>query len=170
MNIKLVYLLLIDLCLGVIGSFNQPIHGHYAIKNVQTGLLLRVQDARKADGTPIVAYSPVNWKCVTWDFVHVGGDTYQLRNLFTSKTLQPEHGKPAEGVNLEQQPLVASQSNQEYEFVDAGKDTYRIKLKGSDLYITPVDSKGSVNSRIMLAKKSASQAQLWTIYEQDPQM
>ncbi|GAB4024473.1 RICIN domain-containing protein [Spirosoma gilvum] len=170
MKNKLVFLLLIDVYVGIAGALNAPIRGHYAIKNVQTGLLLRVQDARKADGTPIVAYSPVNWKCVTWDFLHVEGDTYQLRNLFTSKTLQPESGKPSEGINLEQQPLIASQTNQEYEFIPAGKDMYRIKLKGSDLYITPVDSKGSVNSRIMLAKKSASQAQMWTIYEQDPQI
>lgn len=170
MKNKLIFLLLIDLYMGLGSAFPPSIRGHYAIKNVQTGLLLRVQDAHKADGTPIVAYSPVNWKCVTWDFLHVEGDTYQLRNLFTSKTLQPESGKSCEGANLEQQPLVTSQANQEYEFISAGKDTYRIKLKGSDLYITPVDAKGSVNSRIILAKKSNSQAQLWTIYEQDPQI
>ena len=151
-------------------SVAQSIRGHFAIKNVQTGLLLRVQDARKADGTPIVAYSPVNWKCVTWNFIHLEGDTYQLRNLFTGKTFQPESGKATVGVNLEQQPFVNAQATQQYEFIGAGKDTYRIRLKGSDLYITPVDSKGSVNSRIMLADKSTSPAQLWTIYEQDPQL
>ncbi|GAB3718230.1 hypothetical protein GCM10027592_60950 [Spirosoma flavus] len=163
-------LFLTVLCLSVISSFAQPIHGHFAIKNVQTGLLLRVQDAKKADGTPLVAYSPVNWKCVTWDFVHIEANTYQLRNLFTSKTFQPETGKATEGAKLEQQPLVNAQVNQEYEFIPSGKDTYRIKLKGSDLYITPADSQGSVNSRIILAGKSSSKAQLWTIYEQDPQI
>ncbi|GAB4044028.1 hypothetical protein GCM10028810_08600 [Spirosoma litoris] len=170
MKTRLVFSLLIVLGLVQTGSFAQTIRGHYAIKNIQTGMLLRVQDARKTNGTPIVAYSPVNWKCVTWDFKHIEGDTYQLQNLFTSKTLQPEAGTIADGINLEQQPLVASQANQEYEFIPAGKATYRIKLKGTNLYITPADSKGSVNSRITLAKKSDAQTQLWTIYEQDPEI
>ncbi|SFD25008.1 RICIN domain-containing protein [Spirosoma endophyticum] len=165
-----IYFSLILFCLIVPASFAQTIKGHYAIKNTQTGLLLRVQDAKKANGTPIVAYSPVNWKCVTWDFMHIEGDTYQLRNLFTSKTLQPEDSAPGDGINLEQQPLVTAQTNQEYEFIPTGKATYRIKLKGTDLYITPSDSKGSVNSRITLAKKADSKAQLWTIYEQDPEI
>ncbi|MVM30340.1 hypothetical protein GO755_09870 [Spirosoma sp. HMF4905] len=170
MKTRLLFSFLIILGLIQTTGFAQTIHGHYAIKNTQTGLLLRVQDARKANGTPIVAYSPVNWKCVTWDFMHVEGDTYQLKNLFTSKTLQPEAGTPAEGVNLEQQPLISSQANQEYEFIPAGKATYRIKLKGTNLYITPADTKGSINSRITLAKKSESPAQLWSIYEQDPEI
>src|ERR1700712_6020901 len=120
MKTRHIFFSLIIFCLIGQASFAQTIKGHYAIKNTQTGLLLRVKDAQKANGTPIVAYSPVNWKCVTWDFMHVQGDTYQLRNLFTSKTLQPESGL-IDGVSLEQQPLVASQTNQEYEFISTGK-------------------------------------------------
>ena len=37
-------------------SFAQVIKGTYAIKNVQTGMLLRIKDADKKDGTPLVAY------------------------------------------------------------------------------------------------------------------
>jgi hypothetical protein len=57
-------------------SFSQVIKGTYAIKNVETGMLLRIKDANKKDGTPLVAYSPVNWKCMTWDFIHVEGQSY----------------------------------------------------------------------------------------------
>jgi hypothetical protein len=42
----------------VIQSFAQ-IKGTYAIKNVETGIVLRIKDANTADGTPIVAYSPL---------------------------------------------------------------------------------------------------------------
>lgn len=151
-------------------GFAQVIKGTYAIKNVQTGLLLRVQDARKANGTPIVSYSPVNWKCVTWDFQHVTGNTYQLRNLFTNKTLQPVAADPVDGVSLEQQPLTQLQANQEYEFIPAGKDSYRIRLNGTDLYITPTEGVGSVNSKVILAGKTASKNQIWSIYQQEPTM
>ena len=148
----------------------QVIKGTYAIKNTQTNLVLRVQDAKKANGTPIVSYSPVNWKCVTWDFNHVEGETYQLRNLFTNKTLQPSASTLTAGTSLEQQPLVALQTNQEYEFIPAGKDSYRIRLKGTDLYITPSEADGGTNSKVILAKKSDQKNQIWTIYPQNPEI
>jgi hypothetical protein len=170
MKTRPLFLLLAIAVLAPAACFAQPIQGTYAIKNSQTGLLLRVQDAKKANGTPIVAYSPVNWKCVTWDFKHVEGNTYQLRNLFTNKTLQPQDQALPDGVALEQQPLVALQTNQEYEFIPVEKTRYRIRLKGTELYITPADRNGSVNSKITLAKKTESAAQLWTIYEQDPEI
>lgn len=170
MNGKQTYLFVMCLCILSTVSIAQTIQGTYAIKNTQTGLVLRVQDARKANGTPIVAYSPVNWKCVTWDFVHIDGNAYQLRNLFTNKTLQPLGGATTEGTNLEQQPIVSAQKNQVYEFIAVGKDTYRIRLQGTDLYITPADETGAINSKVILAPKKSAKSQLWTIYEQHPEI
>ncbi len=146
--------------------FAQNIKGNYAIKNVVTGMLLRIKDANGKNGTPLVAYNPQNWKCMTWNFIPVEGNTYQLKNLFTSKTFQPKINDLA----LEEQPLNLGNSNQQYEFEPAGKDIYLIKLKGTDLYITPEDKKGSTNSAIILAKKTKTKDQQWTIYEQAPTM
>ena len=145
------------------------ITGTYAIKNVQTGMVLRIKDANSKDGTLIVAYDPVNWKCVTWDFKHVDGQTYQLQNLFSGKTLQPVKANVVEGNTLEEQPLM-NNAVQQYEFIPVEKNVYLIKLKGTDLYITPADEKGTVNSQIILAKKDGSKLQQWTIYEQHPTM
>ncbi|WP_025146666.1 RICIN domain-containing protein [Pedobacter jeongneungensis] len=146
--------------------FAQAIKGNYAIKNVLTGMLLRVKDASGKNGTPLVAYDPQNWKCMTWNFIAVEGSAYQLKNLFTGKTFQP---KPAD-VALEEQPLTLGSTNQQYEFEPVGKDIYLIKLKGTDLYITPEDKKGTTNSAIILAKKTKTREQQWTIYEQAPTM
>ena len=82
----------------------QVINGNYAIKNVQTGMLLRVKDANGKNGTPLVLYNPENWKCMTWDFKHIDGNTYQLQNLLTNKTFQPKSA-PAAGTALEEQPF-----------------------------------------------------------------
>lgn len=150
--------------------FSQNIEGTYAIKNVETGILLRIKDANKSDGTPLVAYSPVNWKCVTWDFNHVDRQIYQLRNLFTGKTFQPVNSTPSDGVSLEQEPLISKQASQQYEFIPVEKDIYLIRLKGTDLYITPSDNKGTINSEIILAKKRGGKLQQWEIYEQKPTM
>jgi len=144
----------------------QAIKGNYAIKNVQTRMLLRVKDANNKNGTPLVAYDPQNWKCMTWNFIAVEGNTYQLKNLFTGKTFQPKESDIA----LEEQPLTLGSNNQQYEFESAGKDIYFIKLKGTDLYITPEDKKGRSNSAIILAKKTQTKDQQWSIYEQSPTM
>lgn len=147
----------------------QDIKGNYAIKNVQTGMLLRVKDAASKNGTPLVAYYPENWKCMTWNFKSTGHNTYQLQNLLTNKTFQPVNQANAE-VPFEEQPLITDAPNQQYEFVKVKPDTYLIKLKGTDLYVTPADSKGKVNSAIILADKKNTPEQLWTIYEQAPTM
>ena len=160
-----VLLLIMTVC-----GFAQAIQGTYAIKNVETGMLLRIKDANGKNGTPLVAYSPVNWKCMTWDFKQVDGNTYQLKNLFTNKTFQPKDGAAAEGAELEQQPLVNAQINQQYEFIPVQKNIYLIKAKGAELYVTPVDKNGTTDTGITLAKKDGSKLQQWTIYEQKPTM
>lgn len=147
----------------------QHIQGTYAIKNVQTGMLLRIKDANKTNGTPLVSYSPVNWKCVTWDFKHVEGQTYQLKNLFTGKTFQSVNAEILEGAILEQQPFVSNENIQEYQFIPLKNGYYLIKLKGTELYITPADPAGAENTGIMLSKKNNNEKiQQWTIYEQKP--
>ncbi len=147
----------------------QIIKGNYAIKNVQNGMLLRVKDANGADGTPLVAYYPENWKCMTWDFKHIEGNTYQLQNLLTNKTFESVN-TPANNAPLNEQPMVAGKAIQEYEFEDAGNSTYRIKLKNTSLFITPSNKKGGVNTQIILAEKTDEKYQLWTIYQQAPTM
>jgi len=148
-------------------AFAQVIKGTYAIKNVQTGMLLRIKDASKANGTPLVSYNPVNWKCMTWDFQHKEDNTYQLRNLFSGKTFQPVQAA-AEAVAMEEQPLQAGAAAQQYEFIAAGKNSYLIRLKGTAFYLSPANDKGNTNTAIVLTQKHDTPLQQWTIYEQHP--
>jgi hypothetical protein len=162
-------LLFIALTCSALFTAAQDIKGNYAIKNVQTGMLLRIKDANSKTGTPIVAYYPENWKCMTWDFKKTDANTYQLRNLFSNKTLQPVSLAAAD-VAFHEQPLIPGDEKQQYEFIAVKKDTYLIKIKGADLYITPADPKGEVNSAIILAAKKGTPDQQWFIYEQAPTM
>jgi hypothetical protein len=150
-------------------SYTQEIKGTYAIKNVQTGMLLRIKDADSKSGTPLVSYSAQNWKCMTWDFQATGENTYQLKNLFTKKTFQPL-GELKDAVLLEEQPIVSGAANQQYEFIRIKKDIYLIRLKGTELYLSPVDAQGSTNSAIVLSKKKDGALQQWNIYHQNPTM
>lgn len=157
------------LCCLSITAHAQTIKGTYAIQNVQTGMYLRIKDANTKDGTPIVAYSPVNWKCVTWDFQQQDGQVYELVNLFSRKTMQPK-GDVVNGVSLEERPVAASGASQQYEFIPVEKGVYLIRFKGTDLYVTPSDAHGAENTATILAPRRNAKLQYWTLHEQHPTM
>ncbi len=139
----------------------------YAIQNVQTGKNLRPYDAGSQNGNKIVLYSHVDWKCMTWQFIKVKENSYQLKNLFTSKTFQPS-SKANAGVSLEQQPL-KDEPGQYWEFIKQGDNLYLIRLQDSDLYITTTSE--NTNSSVVLQPKLAkTSSQLWKLVEQHPTM
>src|SRR5512133_179114 len=78
----------------------QTINGTYAIQNTVTGKNLRPYEAGGQNGNRIVLYDHVEWKCMTWKFMSVGDNTYQLKNLFTSKTFQPKEIPAKDGSAL----------------------------------------------------------------------
>ena len=163
---------LVSFCLSLIISqaiMAQVIKGDYAIKNAQTGMLLRIKDANSQNGTPLVAYYPENWKCMTWNFIHIEGNVYKLQNLLTHKTFQAVNNSKSNN-ELEQQAFDSGSLNQQYEFESIDKDNYRIKLKGTESYLTPANDKGAVNTKIVLVKKVNLKYQLWSIYKQSPSM
>ncbi len=162
-------LLLINFFSGLNTVYCQDINGTYAIKNVQTGIFIRIKDANSKNGTPIVAYSPVNWKCVTWDFKKQNGNFYQLVNLFSNKTLQPS-AIAKEGTAMEEQPLVLGNTTQQYKFIPVEKNVYLIKLKGTELYLCPSDSEGNINNPIILKPNNNSRLQYWQLKEQHPEI
>ena len=151
------------------GYAQAPIQGDFALRNVHTGKYVRIKDANGANGTPIVAYSPVSWKCVTWEFRPSADGSYTLKNLFSGKTLQPLNGEARAGVAMEEQPL-GKDKNQQYEVVAAGNSQYYVRLKGSELYLTPSDPGGETNSSILLQPKKDGDLQRWTLVEQHPTM
>jgi hypothetical protein len=148
-------------------SFSQVINGTYAIQNTVTGKNLRPFDAGSQNGNKIVLYDHVEWKCMTWKFTNVTGNIYQLQNLFTSKTFQPKQLPAKAGVTLEQQP-VSKSSDQNWEFIRDSDNSYFIRLKGTELYITA--SSSQTNTDILLKEKQAKELQLWRLVAQNPKM
>ena len=66
---------------------------------------------------------------------------------------------------MEEQPLLNHEAGQQYEFIPAEKNIYLIRLRGTEISVTPSDNKGIVNGAIVLAKKNDNKLQQWTIYE-----
>ena len=67
----------------------QYIKGSFAIQNVQTGKNIRPYNSGTSNGNRIILYDHNEWKCLTYEFIHVEGDFYQLKNLYTQKTFEP---------------------------------------------------------------------------------
>jgi len=136
----------------------------YAIQNVKTGKDIRVYNANYNDGTKIILYSHQNWECMTWELIHLEDSAYLVKNLYTNKTFQPE-SSPKEGVNLWQQTMGGSHL-QYWEFFKIPDESYVIKLKGTDLYLTI--SSDENNSPIVLLPRQNSTSQQWRLVRQNP--
>jgi len=136
----------------------------YAIQNASTGLCVRPYNAEYKIGNNIISYTHQNWECITWEMVALGNETYLLKNLFTEKTFQPKTA-PKAGVELWQQSMGGTQL-QYWEFLKQADETYLIRLKGTELYLTASSDK--VNSAIILQTKQDIKTQNWKLVRQTP--
>lgn len=159
------YLLILILMASTLCAISQVDENSYMIQNVGTGKVMRIKDANVKNGTPIIAYSPVEWKCVTWDFRKLANGNYHLVNLFSGKTMQPA----VDGKGLEEQILDKNSTTQEYQVVKTSANHYLIKLWGTQLYLTAPDD-ASDTDLIALTPRKDSDLQLWTFKEQHPKL
>ncbi len=124
------------------------------------GRLLRVKDARSENGTPMVLYPKVAWKCMTWE-LQADGDGFRLRNHFTRKTLGPTT-KPSDAATpVVQKPLEKEPSASEAWRFDPIADTdglVRLVHIESGNVLEANDDGG-----IVLARPSDSPGQRWRL-------
>lgn len=121
------------------------------------GQLLRVEDARSADGTPIVLYPAQAWRCMTWELAAEPGG-FRLRNHFTHKTLAPTTAPAAAVV---QRPVAKSPTADEpwrFEPIDGKPGTFRIVHVATGAAL-----EAGENDRIIATKPSDSPSQQWKL-------
>ncbi len=136
----------------------------YAIQNVKTNRCIRPYNANYQDDNKVILYSLNNWECITWQFIKLDNGAYLPKNLYTQKTFQPD-ADPAEGVKMWQKPLGGS--NQQYwEFLEKDNETYLIRLRGTELYLTAASEEQ--NSDIVLKPLLNDSEQYWKLIEQHP--
>lgn len=136
----------------------------FQIQNIKSKKAIRPYNAQLEDGTPIIQYEPKNWECTTWQTIEIEPHIYLFKDLYTQKTLQPKE-QPTEGARLYQAPMGGTPL-QHWELVPHDAESYYIKLKGYDLYITSVSDK--TNEPLVLSKLNHTDNQLWTFKPQQP--
>ncbi len=138
----------------------------YAIQNVGNGKDIRVHNAGNADGTKIILYSHHNWECITWQLIELEENVFLLKNLYTQKSFEPST-VPAAGVTLWQQTLSGSPL-QYWKFIKQSDETYLIRLKDTELYLTVTSDEN--DSDIVLMPLQESENQKWRLMRQNPIM
>lgn len=136
----------------------------YAIQNIGTGKCIRPYNAGNEEGTNIISYDLNNWECITWEMIELDKNTYLLKNLYTQKTFEPSVS-PESGVGLWQQTLGGSRL-QYWEFIEQSGDTYLIRLKDTELYVTATSDKN--DSDIILMPRQDLDSQRWRLIRQNP--
>lgn len=136
----------------------------YAIQHVGTGKDMRVYNAGNDNGTKIILYSHNNWECLTWQMIELDKNTYLFKNLYTQKTIEPIVS-PKSGVGLWQQTLGGSRL-QYWEFIEQPGETYLIRLKDTELYVTVTSNEN--DSDIILMPRQDSDSQRWRLIRQNP--
>lgn len=136
----------------------------YAIQNVQTGKDIRVHNADYHDNAKTILFPHHNWECITWEMIHLPDSSYLLKNIYTQKTFEPVTD-PKPGVGLWQKPLGRSK-HQYWEFLKQQDDTYFIRLKGTELYITI--SSDEDDSELVLQPLNNTDTQKWNLIRQNP--
>lgn len=136
----------------------------YAIQNVGTDKCLRPYNAGNDDGTKIISYSHNNWECLTWQMIELDKDAYLLKNLYTQKSFEPS-AMPESGMGLWQQTLGGSRL-QYWEFIKRTDETYLIRLKDTELYLTTTSDEN--NSDIILMPRQDADNQQWRLIRQTP--
>jgi len=134
----------------------------YQIRNKKHDLLLRPQNANKADGAPIVLYPEYPWKCLSWQFEKGPEGSYRLVNFFTSKTIQPAESHNGNSIPLVQATLDSQQLLTQYwYFFELPDGFYKIVSANIDMALTAIDKAGE--AYIYLAPYEDRDEQKWKL-------
>lgn len=169
MNIKiLLTTLALALSLATVKAEEPQSNAAFHIANVASGKVLRPYDARNQDGNPIVLYSLVPWKCVTWKFVPSGND-YQLQNLFTSKTLVASAATEGKTRFVVQTSWGKEASERpSWSFVKLSDGTYKIVDAKTGLALTAVPDE-KFGTRVALQEWKEQSEQKWKLQKVAPE-
>lgn len=135
------------------------------IRNVKHLDLLRPKDANGATGTPIVLHSAQPWKCMTWRLQPANDSTFELKNLFTSKTFCAATNTTA----VRQVPLAkASGESPAWKFIPLADGNYEIADSKSGQALTAVKAVGEYEVKVVVAPWQNLDEQKWQLEKIDP--
>lgn len=141
----------------------QAYQNTYAMQNVGNDKVLRVLDAGTADSVPIILYSLHNWECIMWQVIALEDGSCLLKNLYSQKAMEANLND-----NTLWQQTMGGTSRQYWVMEALGEETFRLRLRDSNLYLTATSSE--TNSEPKLLSATDDENQLWRLVRQTPIM
>jgi len=141
----------------------------YQIRNVKYSELLRPRDANNAIGTPIVLYPAQPWKCMTWRLEPTGKSAFQMKNLFTSKTISAGANTNAAQRFVAQVPLVRDAGGSpSWQFTQLADGNYKITEPNSGQALTAIKTEGGSEVKVVVVPWQNQAEQKWILEKIDP--
>ena len=122
-------------------AFSRPV---FQIANVNSGLLIGVQDASTASGAQVQQYQDNGTNDHLWEFVEARDGTFKMRNINSGLVMGVAGMQTTDSALIQQQPD-SHDSNQQWQFVDTGGGQFLIRNQHSGL-VLGVDHESLANS------------------------
>ncbi|MBG6137071.1 hypothetical protein IW245_003265 [Longispora fulva] len=136
-------------------SATAPVGKEMTIANALTGQNVDLTASRRADGTPIIAYSPHGYANQRWVLVPAAGDTVQLRSVSSGKCVS-SLGDPVAGAPLVQYACDAQAAGQRWKLTMTS-DGYALSNGGFNIGI------GEGCRQLVLQAPAHTRVQRWTM-------
>ena len=141
----------------------------YQVRNQKYRELLRPRDANGANGTRLVLYPPQPWKCMTWRLQPAGEATFQVKNIFTSKTFAAEATTNQAHQAVIQVPMKKDAAEiPTWQFAKLEDGSYKITDAKSGKALTAVKDANDDEVKIAVEPWRNKDEQKWELQKIDP--
>ncbi len=148
-------------------SPTQPtgLDGTYKLANVNSGLLLGVQNASTAPNTVALQWSDNGTRDHLWTVASTGGGNYRIVNVNSGLVLGVSGGSTAYGAAVQQQSDTGSAS-QRWQLVSAGNGQYKIRNQNSGLLLGINNASKSAGATALQWGDNGTADHLWILNRQ----
>jgi Ricin-type beta-trefoil lectin domain-like len=147
------------------GSTTPPptgLSGTYKIANVNSGLVLGIQNASTSSGAAALQWTDTGAADHVWSLVDTGSGNYRIVNQNSGLVLGVAGGSTAAGAAVQQLSDTGATS-QRWQFVSTGSGQYKIKNVNSGLLLGITNASTSAGATALQWSDNGTADHLWTL-------
>lgn len=146
---------------GVVGNSIES-GSRYKLVNVNSGKVLDVNAATKADGGKVIQWPYQGGKNQQWELKKTNSGTYNIMNVNSGKYLALDKSSTSDGAAVIQQSADASK-NQEWKITDLGNDSFLIASANSNKALDVTSSSTEDGAKVIQWKYGGGKNQQWLL-------
>ncbi|WP_428391151.1 MGH1-like glycoside hydrolase domain-containing protein [Lichenicoccus sp.] len=139
-------------------AFSRPI---FQISNVNSGLVLGVQAASRADGAQVKQFQDTGTNDHLWILADAGGGSFTIRNMNSGLVLGVSGNSTADSALIAQQQSGDGASSQLWSFIDRGNGQFLIRNKHSGLVLGVSQESHDSGANVVQFEDNGTPDHLW---------